>query len=69
MTSQIELATQLAALAAQQDKARAEIVAKLAALEEAIVANPVSPDVEAAVAALRASIQATDDIVPDATPA
>lgn len=69
MTTQTQLAEQLAALAAQADKARAEVVARIAALEEALAnSGEVSPEVMAAFDALKVAVQATDDIVPDAPP-
>jgi len=67
---QAELAVQLTALKEQTQKANAEIVAKIATLEQAITdAGNVSPAVEAALADLKASIQTVDDIVLDAPPA
>lgn len=63
---QAQLAAELAALTEQNEKARAEIVAKIAALEAAVVsAGTVTPEVEAALADLRASVQADDDMNPD----
>lgn len=62
-----ELLTELGSMKTQADKARAEIVAKIAALEEAIGnAGNTTPEVDAALIALRESVQAADDIVPDA---
>lgn len=67
MTTQAQLAAQLTALAAQADKAKAEILAKFADLQAAIdAAGNTTPEVDAALAALATSIQATDDLVPDA---
>jgi hypothetical protein len=67
MATQAELAQDLANLTAQNDKARAEVVQKIADLEAAIAAGgPVSAEVEAAFAALKASVQLDDDIVADA---
>jgi len=54
-------------LKAQNEKAKAEILAKIQALEDAIAnQGNTSPEVDAALADLKASIQSTDDIVPDA---
>lgn len=65
--NQQELAVELAAVKEQADKARTEIVAKIATLEEAVAnAGVVSAEVQAALTDLKASVQATDDIVPDA---
>jgi predicted S18 family serine protease len=65
--SQNQAAADLIALKAQQEKIYAEFSVKLQALSDAITANGnVSPEVEAALAELKASVQATDDLVPDA---
>lgn len=70
MTTQNELAAELEALKAQADKARQEIVDKFAALEQAVAdAGLVSDAVKAAMAGLKTSIGAVDDLVPDAPPA
>ena len=62
-----EVAKELADFKAQVDKSNAEIAAKIIALEGAITnAGEVTPEVVAAMEALKASIQKTDDIVPDA---
>jgi len=67
MTTQAELALQIADLTTQNEKARAEVLAKIAAMQEAIdAAGSVDPAVLEAFAALKASVQADDDIVPDA---
>ena len=64
---QAELAQSLADLKDQTEKSNAEIVGKLASLEQAIIdAGVVSPEVEAALADLKSSVQKVDDIVPDA---
>lgn len=66
MATQEELATQLLALKEQTDKANAELVQKIADLEAAIVAaGNTTPAVDDALAALKASVKAVDDIVPD----
>lgn len=67
MATQAETLQELLDLKAQVDKANTEIVTKIAALEAAIVsASNTTPEVDAALAALKASIQVVDDIVPDA---
>ena len=67
VTSQTELAGQLNQLKDQADKARAEIVAKIADLEAALAnGGPVTAEVQAAFDALKSSVQTVDDIVPDA---
>lgn len=67
MSTQAELAAQLSEVAAQVEKAKAEITAKIADLETAIGnAGNTTPEVDAALAALKASVQGVDDIVPDA---
>lgn len=66
MTTQAELALQIAALTEQNDKARAEILAKIAAMQAALdAAANVDPAVIAAFDALKASVQVDDDIVAD----
>jgi len=63
---QVQLAQELAALQAQVDKANGEILQKIADLEAAIAAaGNVTPEVQAALDALKASVQSVDDIVPD----
>lgn len=67
--NQAELAAELAAIKEQNDKARAEVLQKIADLEAAIIAaGNTSLEVDAALAALKASVQTDDDIVPDVTP-
>lgn len=61
-----ELQASLADLTAQADKARSEIVAKIAELEAAIAAGGgTTPAVDAALAALKGSVQSLDDLNPD----
>jgi chaperonin cofactor prefoldin len=61
------LAAELVALKAQNDKSRAEIVAKIAALEAALGnAGGTTAEVDAALAALKGAAQALDDLNPDA---
>lgn len=67
MTTQAELATQIEELTAQNEKARAEVLAKIAELQAALdAAGTVDQAVLDAFGALKASVQADDDIVPDA---
>lgn len=69
MTTQAEFAVQIAALTEQNEKARAEVLAKIADLQAALdAAAAVDPAVLSAFDALKASVQADDDIVPDAPP-
>ena len=54
---------------AQAAKAKAEIVARVAALEDAINnAGSTTPEVDAALAALKGEVQGLDDLNPDAPP-
>lgn len=67
MASQAELAANLTALKDQVVKSRTEVLKKIADLEEALAnGGGTTPEVDAALAALRAEVQASDDIVPDA---
>ncbi len=64
MATQAELAAELRALKEQNDRNRQEVLAKIAALEEAIAqAGGTTPEVDGALADLKASIQAGDDEV------
>lgn len=64
---QTQLAADLSALKDQTEKAKGEVLAKIAALESAIAAaGNTTPEVDAALAALKSSVQGVDDIVPDA---
>lgn len=63
-----ELATQLSGLAAQLDKASAEIVAKIDELETALVDTEIPDEATVMIEELKAKAQALDDIVPDAVP-
>ncbi len=64
--NQTELAQALADLTTQADKAKAEIVAKVADLEAAIAnAGSTTPEVDAALAALKGSVQGLDDLNSD----
>lgn len=70
MATQAQLAQELRDVKVQNDKSRAEILAKIAALEDAIAnGGGTTPEVDAALADLKASVQTDDDIVPDAPPA
>lgn len=61
-----EVAKELTDFKAQVDKSNAEISAKIIALEEAVNnSGEATPEIVAAMEALKASIQKTDDIVPD----
>lgn len=65
--NQAELAQALSDLKAQADKAKAEVVAKVVALEAAVAAGGVvDPAVEAALVDLRGAVQGLDDLNPDA---
>lgn len=69
MTTQAELAQQLRDLKDQNDKARAEVLSKIADLEAALAnAGSTTAEVDQALADLKASVQIDDDIVPDAPP-
>lgn len=64
--TQAEVAQELRDIKAQNEKARVEILAKIAALEEALAnAGNSTPEVDEALADLKASVQTDDDIVPD----
>lgn len=66
---QSELAAQLTALTEQTEKAKAEILQKIADLDEALqAADDVTPEVQAAFDSLKASVQGVDDIVADVEP-
>lgn len=68
MATQTELAKELRDLKVQNDKARAEVLAKIQALEDALEnAGGTTPEVDEALAELKASVQTDDDIVPDVT--
>jgi hypothetical protein len=63
------LATQLTAVGTQLAKAKTEITDKIAALEEAIGnAGSTTPEVDAALEALKGAAQGLDDLNPDAVP-
>lgn len=65
--TQAEVAQELRDIKAQNEKARAEILAKIATLEDAIItAGNSTPEVDEALADLKASVQTDDDMHPDA---
>lgn len=67
MASQTELAQSLRDLKTQNDKAAAEQAAALQKLQDALdAAGGTTPEVDAALAELKASIQSEDDLNPDA---
>lgn len=67
MATQAELAAKLKALKEQNDKATAEQLAALKAVQDALdAAGATTPEVDEALAALGASIQRDDDLNPDA---
>ncbi len=67
MATQAELAQELRDLKDQNDKARAEVLQKIADLEQAVTnAGNTTPEVDTAFQALKESVQTDDDIVPDA---
>lgn len=69
MATQAELAQQLRDITAQNEKSRQEILQKIADLEEALAnGGGTTPEVDEAVAALKASVQTDDDIVTDVEP-
>lgn len=69
MATQAELAQQLTDLGTQVQKIGTEtqgLIAKIAVLEAAILANPVTAELQAAFDAVKLQVQAVDDAVPDA---
>lgn len=68
--NQADLAQAITDAAAQATKAKEEIVAKIAALEDAIAnGGATTPEVDAALADLKGVVQTLDDLNPDPTPA
>jgi hypothetical protein len=66
MANQAEHAAQLRAVTAQNEKARREILAKIAALEAALeTAGGTTAEVDEALAELKASVQTDDDLNAD----
>lgn len=64
--TQAELAQDLRDIRTQNEKARVEILQKIADLEAAIInSGNTTPEVDEALEALKASVQVDDDIVPD----
>lgn len=67
--SQSELAQQLRDVTAQNEKARLEILKRIADLEAALEnGGGTTPEVDDALAALKASVQTDDDLHPDEEP-
>lgn len=67
MATQAEHAQQLRDILAQNEKARTEVLTRIQELENALAnAGATTPEVDEAMAALRASVQADDDLNPDA---
>lgn len=67
MSTQAEQAQQIRDLTAQVTKTRNETLAKIAALQTALDnAGGTTPEVDAAMAELKAAVQLSDDDVPDA---
>lgn len=64
-----ELAGQLAAVNEQLLKTKEEIISRIDALEEALSDEELPDAANDALAALRQTAQAMDDIIPDAAPA
>jgi seryl-tRNA synthetase len=64
--TQAELAQELANLKAQAVKSKAEILAKVAALEAAINNAPVTADVTTALGELKTAVGEIDELNPDA---
>lgn len=68
MATQQELAATLTALAAQVTKTREETLKRVAELEAALAADGgTSAEVDAALLALKGTVQASDDVVADPT--
>jgi len=63
-----ELTTAIAGVSAQLTKAQAEILAKIAALEAALVDVELPVEAIDAINSLRGQAQVLDDIVPDVVP-
>ena len=69
MTDQAQHAQELRDLTAQNEKARQEIIAQIKALQDALDnAGGTTPEVDEAMAALKASVQMDDDMNADAPP-
>jgi len=60
-----EVQAEIIALTEQAQKSKAEIIAKIQALEDASGGIETTPEFDAAFAALKASVQGVDDIVAD----
>lgn len=69
MATQAQVAADLVALTDQVTKIKSEVTGKLQELADAIAAQgTASPEVEAALAGLKAEVQAVDDLVVDPLP-
>lgn len=69
MATQAELAQQLTDLGTQLDKVLGEINTEIQKLEDAITAaGSTTPEVDTALASLKAKVQTIDDLNPDTTP-
>lgn len=65
MTQINDMAAEMGAISAQLEKARGEIVAQVATLEASLQNVALPADAEAALANLKATAQALDDLNPD----
>lgn len=71
MATQAELAQELTTVKDQVQKIGTEtstLIERITELEQAIANGPTTPEVDAALAALKAQVQVVDELVPDATP-
>lgn len=71
MATQAQIAAELTTLKDQLVKVGNEtttLIQKVADLEAAIANGPVTPELQAAFDAVKAQVQAVDDLVPDAAP-
>lgn len=67
MATTAETVASIQALAVQVAKSRAEVVAKIQVLEDALAAaNVVDQSIVDALTALKAEVQTSDDLIPDA---
>lgn len=69
MITQAQVAADLVSLTSQVDKIKTEVTQKLQELATAITnQGNAAPEVEAALTALKTSVQAVDDLIPDQVP-
>lgn len=69
MATQAQVAADLVTLTGQVTKIKSEVTGKLQELTDAIAnQGNASPEVEAALAALKTEVQAVDDLIVDALP-